>query len=674
MNILIPDSWLRKYVQTEATPADLQRFLSLCGPSIERIYTDSGEPVYDMEITGNRPDSMSVLGVAREVAAILPRFGISASLIANPYEVDEKKLKFYKQERPLKIAMYTDERLNPRSMLMVFDNVTVGPSPAWMSDFLAKTGIRSLNNVVDVTNYIMRVFGQPAHVFDYDQILPDTKGIPTMIVRESKKGEKIVTLDEKTHILPGEDIVIEDGSGRLIDLCGIMGGHNSCVTASTTRVVLFLQTYDSVHIRKSAMALSHHTEAGSLFEKGTDTEMVLPAMMAAIELLSSLSGGTVGSRLHDVYPTPFTSYDVSVTTKKLVTYIGTELPSEVITNMLTPLGFGVTATAEKVTVQVPSFRRDVSIDVDVIEEIARIYGYNEVPMKLPTGEIPRITIHPLLPIERELKIRMRDWGYTELYTYSMLSKRQMDIFGFPTEHAYTINNPLTVDWVYMAPNKWPAILDAMSTNLKVKRTLSLFEISNIYEYAKGELPVERPMVYVAVTGQEFSKLKGLGEEILALHGIALPKTDSRVQPSYARADVWYSFGSYGSVMELAPAIQQELGITVPVTMLELDLKCIVEDCKPAKKYTPIQKYPASYEDFAINFKHAVQVGPILEAITASDLLVCEASVLDRYKKTITFHVAYRSNEKNLTADDTAPVRARILKIIETAFDGTLKQS
>ncbi|MBI3560055.1 hypothetical protein HY087_02930, partial [Candidatus Gottesmanbacteria bacterium] len=278
MNILLPDSWLREYLKTKATPKQIKEYLSLCGPSVERIHETDGEQVYDVEITSNRPDAMSVVGIAREAAAILPRFGITAKLINDPYDIKGLTLKT-KKVKPFEaktLIIKTDPVLNPRWTSVIIDNVTVGPSPVWLKKRLEATGIRSLNTIVDVTNYIMRSYGQPVHAFDYDQVLPKN-GVRTMILRASKKGERVTTLDGKTYTLPGDDIVMEDGSGRIIDLCGIMGAQNSSVKISTKTIVLFMQTYEPTHIRKTSMSLSHRTEAAGLFEKGLDPELVYPS-------------------------------------------------------------------------------------------------------------------------------------------------------------------------------------------------------------------------------------------------------------------------------------------------------------------------------------------------------------------------------------------------------------
>ncbi len=638
MNILVPDSWLREFLITKATPSQIKECLSLCGPSVERMHKVSGDVIYDIEVTSNRPDSMSVLGIAREAAAIMPRFGIAAKLVNDPYENNLKfQISNLKFEKKLKIK--TDSQLNPRFTSVVIDNVKVGLSPAWLQKRLEATGNRSLNNIIDITNYIMRAYGQPVHAFDYDQVLGHK-----MILRASKKGERVETLDGKTRILPGNDIVIEDGSGRLIDLCGIMGAENSSVKNSTKTIVLFMQIYNPVNIRKTSMSLAIRTEAASLFEKGLDSELVYPSIMKGIELFKQIAGGSVASRIYDIYPKQFTPYKVSVSKEKLSAYLGVGLADKDIVNILTPLGFSVLTGSRSVTVKVPSFRRDIEIDVDIIEEVARIYGYHNIKRKLPSTEPPLVVPDPVLSWEEEIKVRLRDWGFVEIYTYSMISEEMMDLFKLNKESAYKISNPLSQEWVYMRPTLLPSMLSTIKQNLNIESNLKLFELSMVYQYRKGNLPIEKPVLVVAWTGNRYCEAKGLAEALLSLFGIP-----SNLLNSYA-----------------------SLKLVENITVLEMDFSKLVKDAKPTKVYNPIPKYPPSYEDLALVVPPKTPIGPMIEALKKVDPLVVDVSLLDSYENVRTFHITYLSPEKNLTTEDIRPIREKLLKVAEEKFNAQLK--
>lgn len=635
MNILIPDSWLREYLKTKATPQQIKEYLSLCGPSVERITNG----VYEIEVTSNRPDSMSVFGIAREAAAILPRFGISASLKETHVQ---NKIPSVKK---LKLKITTDTKLNPRWTSVIFERVKVVPSPKWLSEWLELSGIRSLNNVIDITNFLMRAYGQPAHVFDYDTVQGHS-----MTLRASRKGEKLTTLDGKSRTLPGDDIVIADGSGKLIDLCGIMGGENSSVQPTTKRVILFLQTYDPAHIRRTSMALAHRTEASRLFEKGTDPELVMPVFLKGIAMMEDLAGGKIVSAITDIYPAPYKTPTVSVKRSKIESYIG-EISDKEVKEILVSLGFQKGSDLKKkrsdpfLTVKVPSFRRDVTIDVDIIEEIARIYGFHNIQPKLPEGVLLMTGSDPVIRWEEEVKIRLRDWGYTELLTYSMISEEQMDSLHLDKTKAYKITNPLSNDWVYMRPQLVPSVLDAVRQSLKIRRDLKLFELSMRYTYRPNDLPVETPTLVVVWSGTQYFQAKGLADALFDLFGISV------------------TLDSYGSIEVLHEP---------QVTVLQLDFAKLVTDAKPGKTYVPIPKYPPIVEDIAFTVPEQFAIGPLIEALKKAHPLVSDVSLLDVHESTRTLHVTYLDRNKNLTNEDIVPIREKLIALAEEKFSLTLK--
>jgi phenylalanyl-tRNA synthetase beta chain len=485
-----------------------------------------------------------------------------------------------------------------------------------------------------------------------------------MILRASKKGERITTLDGKTHTLPGDDIVIEDGSGRLIDLCGIMGAQNSSVKSTTKTIVLFMQTYEPSRIRKTSMFLAHRTEAAGLFEKGLDQELVLPSILKGIDLIGQFAGGNVASKIYDIYPKPYKPYVVRVTKEKLTSYLGVSLSDKDIINILTPLGFSALTgfhpvkkqggTLTEISVRIPSFRQDVTIDVDIIEEVARIYGYHNIKPKLPSTEPPSTISDPILTWEEEIKIRLRDWGYTETYTYSMISEELMDAFNLDKKKAYKISNPLSNEWVYMRPSIWPSLLSCVKQNLNNQTDLNLFELSMIYEYREGNLPNEKPILLICATGNQFYRLKGLAETILAIFGIDRP------------------YGNFGSLGLVDQKLLDTLGIKTPVTILELDFTALVANANPQKKYVPIPKFPPSYEDLALIVPPNAHIGPLIEALKKVTPLVTDVTLLDSYGDTRTLHVTYLSPEKNLTTEDIRPIRAKLLKVAEEKFSAQLK--
>ena len=670
MNILVPDSWLREYLETKATPSQIKEYLSLCGPSVERIIRQGKEIIYDIEVTSNRPDMMSISGIAREAAVILPRFGIKAKFINDPYKITETEIKF-PQKNKYKLKILSDPKLNPRWTSVIIENVKVGKSPKWLKQKLELTGIRSLNNVIDVTNYLMRAYGQPAHAFDFDEILSH-KDIPTMVLRQSKKGERLITLDKQTHTLPGGDIVIEDGSGRIIDLCGIMGCLNSSIKPTTKRVLLFMQTYNPQKIRQTMMKLSFRTEAGSLFEKDIDTELVLPTVISGIELMTQLTGGQIASNLYDIYPHKFKPYKVICERKKLDVYIGSKLSDEDIFQILKSLRFENRINADYIEITIPSFRRDVQIDVDIIEEISRIYGYHKIIPQLPQTVISNTDLDPILHWEQDLKIRLRDWGYTETYTYSMISKNLMDLFNLPKNKSYKIVNPLSNEWVYLRPSMLPSMLNIASQNLKIKSEFEIFELSHIYLYKSNSLPVEKSILMVLWTGDKFRQAKGLAETIFSLFTIQFP---NKIQASI---NIWWDkykslqLGDFGQLGLINSEVLAKLNINVPVTILEIDFDKLVSHINIQKTYVPIPKYPPIIEDLTFILKPHTGIGNIISEIYKSSDIIYRVQYLNSYQDSVTFKIYYLNAKKSLSSFDIEPVRLKLIKNIEQKFNAVLK--
>ncbi|MBI4058142.1 phenylalanine--tRNA ligase subunit beta [Candidatus Gottesmanbacteria bacterium] len=673
MNILVPDSWLREYLKTTATPEQLKEYVSLCGPSIERINKVGDKIVYDIEITSNRPDSMSIFGIAREAAAILPQFGIDAELHNDPYRQNTSTAynKYAKLNRK-KLSIMTDLELNPRWTSVVLENVRVGKSPAWIQNYLETTGIRPINNVIDITNYLMREYGQPAHAFDYDSI-GAKKGTPTMILRESRVGERITTLDGKSRDLPGGDIVIEDGDARLIDLCGIMGGLNSSITEKTRNVVLFMQTYNPTRIRKTSMSLSLRTEAATLFEKGLDPELVLPTVLRGVELMKKFTGARVASKVYDLYPKPFKPYIVLVKRQKINAYLNTSLNEQELKQILEPLGFSVTVTHEALALKVPSFRRDIEIDVDIIEEIARIYGYHRISSELPHTPPALVHLDPVFGWEEEVKLRLRDWGFTETYTYSMISEKDMAAFGFNTTAAYKIANPLSSEWVYMRPSLFPNILKTVAQNLHIRDQFKLFELSMIYKYRSRNLPDEIPVLDIVWPFDVFLEAKGIAEAIFDQMGIALPNTHL----PYTSNLIWdqtksFTLGVYGGVGRLNREILEVYGIKSHVTALELDFSQLVKDANRTKTYTPIPRNPPIIEDLSFILPEKIYIGNVMQSIYSVSPLVYRVNVHDRYENTVTFRIIYLRSTLPLSTFDLGKVRKKIVTNVSQAFNGQFK--
>ena len=511
MDIKILDSHLREHLKTNAKPSEIAKILSLSSASIEKVEPLGKDFIYSIEVTTNRPDMLSVRGLAREASTVLPEFGYSATLLPLSLKKPERDT-----NEKAEIIIKNDETLVRRICAVILE-VTQKESPPYIKQRLNAAGIRSLNNLVDVTNYVMLEIGHPAHVFDYDRITSKT-----LLIRESKKGEKIITLDKKEYKLPGGDIVADDGKGEIIDLLGIMGTVNSVVTDATKRVLFFFDNNDPWKIRKTSMGLAIRTDAASLNEKGVDPELAMEALERGVMLYKEIADAKVISDVIDIYPKKVNPAIISVSNTQISKTIGIEIPVSRSIKILKGLGFEVEVKNGNLLVKVPTWRElDVTIPEDIVEEVARIYGYHNIPTLLPPFEHAEF-YHPTnisFFWEQKAKEALKYWGFTECFTYSMVSEI---LFEGPLEEAVTLKNPLDEEHVHMRKTLTPSLLQVLDAN-KIRQNVKIFEIANTYHKnnppAGGEkLPAEIRKLAFTVKGQDgtFYHAKGfveaLGEE------------------------------------------------------------------------------------------------------------------------------------------------------------------
>lgn len=651
MDIKIIDSWLREFIKTPATPEEIARNLSLTSQSVERINKEGEDFVYDIEVTSNRPDVFSTYGIARELSAVLPRFGIEAELLAIP-EIDQK-IPEVKDGLPLEVKI-TQSSLVPRFTALVFDNVTIRPSPEFVQKRLEISGIRALNNVIDISNYLMLELGQPMHTFDYDKILG-----AKMVVRQSKEGEQIVTLDGQLRKLPPGTIIIEDGEKRIIDLCGIMGGKISEVDENTKRVLLFIQTYDPISIRRSCQGLSFRTEAASRFEKGIDPEGVMIAMKRAVGLFRDWTGGKTASRLFDIYPNPPQKREITLKKERLDRLMGVDIKLTEAKEILESLGFTTTLDKKTETLKaaVPHWRLgDVEIPEDLIEEIARLYGYFNLPNNLPPISFPQ-SPDPILELENTLKNALKFWGYTETPTYSMTSARTLLKAGEDPQSMLKLANPLSEDLLYLRTSLLPSLLEVIVKNINFSE-IKIFEISNVYlPQGVNKLPDERPKLTGLITPGDFKDSKGVAEAIFEELGIEPVYSPSEL----TAADIFVGKEKLGSVGEVGDDILEKFGINRKVAFFDLDLLNLLPFTGGLKKYVPISKYPPIVEDLSFVVPEKVTVAQIIETMQTQSALIKKVELVDMYENTRTFRITYLSYEGNLTDNDIKPIREKIIK-------------
>ncbi len=662
MNIKILDSWLREYVKTDATPQKIAEVMSLTSVSIEKIEKWENDYAYDIEVTTNRPDLMSVTGLAREAAAVLPHFGIPATfeqlhLQRHPDKaaIQDRISSSLQHDNKVKFEIENNPELVNRVSGVVME-VQVKDTPKDIKKRLEASGIRSLNNLIDITNYVMRVIGHPTHVFDYDRLQSQK-----LRIRESKKGEKIITLDGKTYELPGGDIIAVDEKGRIVDLLGIMGLENSVVTDETKRILFFIDNNDPERMRKTSMTLGIRSEAVQLNEKAIDPHLIEDALYYGISLYEQFADGKIISNIFDHFPNQYKKKVLIVSENLINTVIGIEIPLNQAATIVTSLGFDVKIGKDILDITVPSFRyNDINNEEDIIEEIARIYGYHKIPSALPPLS-PSNLAHYTNEFywEQRIKDAFKYWGFSEVYTYSMVGE---NLFEGELSEAVTIQNPLTEDMVYMRKTLIPNLLQVIHEN-KTREEIKIFEIANIYRKQINSLPHEKLHLagIMKKPNVSFFEVKGLFEQLaedLGINGLKFKAIDN----GSTGAEIYIHSERIGDI-EILDA---------QVIDFEIDFGLLIEHATAKKTYEPLAKYPPIIEDMAFLLPDTVSIGEIIETIKAQNQLIKTVTLLDKYKDTRTFRITYQNPEKNLTSEDVTPVREKIEKVLKEKLQIQLK--
>lgn len=643
MDIKILDSWLREYLRSSATPKQIATELSLRSVAVDRLTLFESDVIYEIEVTQNRPDLMSVVELAHEAAAVLTEAGITAEFVPSKSTIPTKSANHISE-----IEILSDPKLVRRICAAVLE-VELKESPKYIQKRLEASGIRSLNNIIDVTNYVMREIGHPTHVFDYDRLTAKK-----LIIRESKKGEKITTLDDKTYTLEGGDIVADDGNGEIVDLLGVMGTKNSVVTNNTRRILFFIDTVEPSHIRKTSMSLGVRTDASVLNEKGIDPELGMKALTRGINLYKKIARGKLLSPILDMYSDKPKTHTVSVTEEKINAVIGVKIPISQSFQILEKLGFKTSIENNTIEATVPTARiNDIIIPEDLIEEIARVYGYHKIPVALPTiqpSERYQIENNQFYWMSR-IRNAMKYWGFSEIYTYSLISEK---LHEGPLEEAVTIANPLNEELMYMRKSLIPSLLQAIDEN-KNRQELKIFEIANVYHKRKNDLPQELLMFGVAIKKQSvsFFEAKGLVEQLLMdmnIQDIIFKPTEYATEG----ADV-YIKKEYVGTIEV---------FDVSIINIELNFQLLLKYANVKKVYKGLPKFPPVIEDIRLEISDTVTYENIVNLIKKQNKLIASVELLDAYKNKKTFRIYYQDPEKNLTNEEVKPIREKIIKSLE----------
>jgi phenylalanyl-tRNA synthetase beta chain len=661
MNILIPHQWLLEHLETKATPKEIQKYLSLSGPSVERIYEREGESVYDIEITTNRVDSMNVRGIAREAAVILNQSGIKAKL--RPLKLMDKNSLQLSEVLPTP-KIFNDTNLNNRTIFIILKNVKRTPTPKWMSKKLIQTEMNIHDSAIDITNYVTHEIGHPIHAFDYDKLM-NTGG--EIHIVEAKKGETFTTLDGNTFETVGGEVVFKNGEGQIIDLPSIKGTANTSIDESTTNVLLLAESIRADKVRFASMTHAIRTTAAQLMEKNIDPHLAEDTLMRAVELYQELCSAKIGSKVVDEFYNRPQPKAVEIDLTKIDAYLGVELETQQITQILNELECEVKINGEgrtaRLKVTPPTFRADINIPADIVEEIARIYGYHNLPSTLMNTTIP--TSYPEkinFAMENKIKRFLSSIGWQEVYTYSLVSETIAPQAGYELDQHLKLLNPLTDDRVYLRRSLLPSLAEIIEGNSQ-HQDLSVFELANVYHPQPDDLPKEI-LILSLLSGKDYREVRGVAEALLAQFFITDYEIVENKQAGRSFVQSAEIIVNGDSIGQIGVANNDLIGI-------ELAVEKLITVAHSHPSYQAIPKTMPIIEDLTFKLPAETPVGKLITEIKNTHRLISKTNLKDIYKKNHTFTIEYHDLEKNLSAEEVEPIRKKIVHAVEKGWQAQL---
>jgi phenylalanyl-tRNA synthetase beta chain len=640
--------------------------------------------VLEIEITPNRPDALSVVGLARELAGLTgARFTYPTIAVKESGE-PVSALAQVRVEAP---------DLCPRYTVRVISDVTVGPSPPWMAARLRAVGLRPISNVVDATNYVMWELGHPLHAFD-----SRTVSDATIIVRRARPGERLTTLDGQERALDPDMLLIADAK-RGIGLAGVMGGENTEVSDSTTRVLLEAAYFDPASIRRTSRALGLKTDAAYRFERGADIDVLVDANARAAQLIAETAGGTVARGLIDVYPNPKPRPRVRLRMERIRRTIGAAPPWPEVTRILTGLGLPPAredARAETLEVVVPSFRRDITLEDDLVEEIIRVWGYDKIPSTLPGGAISLTTLPASLRQAQMARRALVGAGLTEVITYAFSDPGlALTLRSAEDKEPIALLNPLSQDAAILRQHPLAGLLEVVATNVRRQQpSVRVFEIGQTYARADGGTHEPRwvmlaltgaraePAWYAADEGVDVYDAKGLAEHVLRVFGVEAQPGQGRLggfEPDVHGALVTADGTVLAEFGEIEQAVCARFGIDAPVFGAVVSLDALARLTPPTPRHQPLPRYPAVQRDMAFVIDRPQLTAAEVEAAIRAEAgpLLRRVAVFDVFRfpdgrRSVAWRLTFQAEDRTLTDDEVNAIHARVAERVGARLGITLR--
>jgi phenylalanyl-tRNA synthetase beta chain len=677
-------NWLRELVDSELSPRELAEKLTMVGLAVDAVEVCGDDHVLEFDLTSNRPDCLSHLGVAREAAAVCGK----------PFRMPAVEMKLASQKTSaLATVEIAAPDLCPRYTARLIRGVKVGPSPDWLVRRLEAMGQRSVNNIADITNYVMLEMGQPLHAFDLARL-----GGARIIVRTARPGETMTTLDAEARTLTDRMLVIADAE-RPVALAGIKGGEDSGITADTVDVLLEAAYFAPAQVRATSAALGLATEASYRFERGTDPEIVPAASDRAAAMIAQLAGGEVLGDLVDVYPRKTARTPIRFRPARYEALTGlTNEPGEP-ERILRSLGMTVESGAESLHVTAPSWRTDIAIEEDLIEEVARIAGYDRLTNRLPGSA----GAGAYLPGERRRRAArgvLAALGYSEAINFSFVNAEADKLAaGVPDAGRMRLRNPIDENRDVLRTTLVGGLLDCVARNFNhATRNLRLFEIGVCFRHVESERPDESERLTLAATGarnehdwqaasvrMDFYDLKGAVEAVCAAMGLRQPafKTETAIEALHPgrSASIWLDAQPVGEIGQVHPRVAAHYKFKQPVFVAELNLSRLLLADADEVRYHPLAKFPTVVRDIAVLLDTSVEYGEIERAVMAAEIpTLLGVRLFDRYtggelpegKHSLALSLRYRAEDRTLTDEEIAAAHEQVSRLLQARFRAEIR--
>jgi phenylalanyl-tRNA synthetase beta chain len=663
--------WLKDYVDVTLSPQQLAERLTMAGLETSGIQAIGGDTILDVTVTPNRPDCLCMIGIAREVAAL------TGSRVRLPKVC-------YEEVEPETCEMISveiaDPDLCPRYCAGIVKEVAIGSSPRWMQECILAAGMRPINNIVDITNFVMLEYGQPLHAFDYEGI-----GGKRIIVRRAGDGEKLVTIDGEERDLSGDNLVIANEKYP-VAIAGVMGGRDTEVTERTTTILLEAANFNSGSIRRTSSRLGLVSGASSRFDKNLSPHLPMVAIRRAIGLMVDLAGGKATRGIVDIYPGfADESEPVLLTEQRAAQVLGIDFGITRIWQTLESLGFQCThKSSSELSVSIPYWRTDVKIADDLIEEVARIIGYDEIPTAMLSGEIPQHEPASLALLRERIRDILVGCGMQEIISYSLTSKDMLDKTRCSGETPIRVANPLSLEQEFLRLSLRGGLLTALAANERhQEKGITLFEIGKVYLPQEADLPEEREMLAGIIGGPRYERswlggegsfdfyyAKGVLETLFHHLGIeaGFEVAEDRLLFSSRTANILVGGNAIGIIGELHPDVVADFDISLsPVCLFEIEMEKLLPFVERVHTFRPIPRFPSAGRDIALLVDDnlpAKRIGDIIRSFPQ----VSQVSIFDLYqgeqvppgKKSLAFSLRYQSLDRTLTDEEVDEIQQKIL--------------